>query len=152
MITKGLLISRVRSANEAFIDAYSQLSRRAGDHDGLPAFDPGNAAAESTLGRLYNIGRRELTERLREGKATGSRFAIRAQSIEAIRSALDAGRVRESHKHHSKPVLLTIATLGGPVIGLIGTRPGVQIPFARVASDGQVTNHAIPPVIAAHRH
>ncbi|KAB2854396.1 MAG: DUF2341 domain-containing protein, partial [Sphingopyxis terrae] len=149
MITKGLLISRVRSANEAFIDAYSQLSRRAGDHDGLPAFDPGNAAAESTLGRLYNIGRRELTERLREGKATGSRFAIRAQSIAAIRSALDAGRVRESQKLNSKLVLLTIAISGGPFIGLLGTVLGVMITFASVAAAGEVNINAIAPGIAA---
>ena len=149
MISKGLLISRVRQANDAFIDAYSQLSRRAGDHDGLPAFDPGNAAADSTLGRLYNIGRRELTERLKEGKATGSRFAIRSQSIAAIRSALDAGRVREGQKLNSKLVLLTIAISGGPFIGLLGTVLGVMITFAAVAAAGEVNINAIAPGIAA---
>lgn len=149
MITKGLLISRVRRANEAFLDSYSQLSRRAGDHDGLPAFDAGAAAADSTLGRLYNIGRRELTERLREGKATGSRFAIRAQSIAAIRSALDAGRVREGQKLNARLVLLTIAISGGPFIGLLGTVLGVMITFASVAAAGEVNINAIAPGIAA---
>src|SRR3546814_14098797 len=75
-----------------------QQSRRSGGHDGLPAFDPGAGAADSTLGRLYQIGRRELTERLAEGRASGSRFAIRAQSIAAIRPALDAGQGRASQK------------------------------------------------------
>src|SRR3546814_11074930 len=75
MITKGLLLSRVGSANDNFLDAYGQQSRRSGGHDGLPAFDPGAGAADSTLGRLYQIGRRELTERLAEGRASGPRFA-----------------------------------------------------------------------------
>src|SRR3546814_4753667 len=90
MITKGLLISRVRQANEAFLDAYNQISRRAGDHDGLPAFDPGSQAADATLGRLYAIGRRELTDRLKEGRASGSRFAIRAQRSEEHTSELQS--------------------------------------------------------------
>ncbi|OHT19406.1 DUF2341 domain-containing protein [Edaphosphingomonas haloaromaticamans] len=149
MISKGLLIGKVRSANEAFLEAYAGLSRRAGDHDGLPAFDPGSAAADSTLGRLYAIGRRELTERLKEGKATGSRFAIRAQSIAAIRSALDAGRVREGQKLNARLVLLTIAISGGPFIGLLGTVLGVMITFASVAAAGEVNINAIAPGIAA---
>ncbi|MDF0543751.1 DUF2341 domain-containing protein [Sphingobium sp. H39-3-25] len=149
MITKGLLIGRVRSANEAFLDAYNAQARRAGDHDGLPAFDPGATAADSTLGRLYNIGRRELTERLKEGRATGSRFAIRAQSIAAIRSALDAGRVREGQKLNARLVLLTIAISGGPFIGLLGTVLGVMITFASVAAAGEVNINAIAPGIAA---
>ena len=149
MITKGLLIGKVRRANEAFLEAYSGLSRRAGDHDGLPAFDPGATAADSTLGRLYNIGRRELTERLNEGKATGSRFAIRSQSIAAIRSALDAGKVREGQKLNARLVLLTIAISGGPFIGLLGTVLGVMITFASVAAAGEVNINAIAPGIAA---
>ncbi|ALR20907.1 DUF2341 domain-containing protein [Sphingobium baderi] len=149
MISKGLLIGRVRQANEAFLDAYRQISRRSGDHDGLPAFDPGATAADSTLGRLYNIGRRELTERLNEGKATGSRFALRGQSIAAIRSALDAGRVREGQKLNARLVLLTIAISGGPFIGLLGTVLGVMITFAAVAAVGEVNINAIAPGIAA---
>lgn len=149
MISKGLLIGKVRSANEAFLDAYNSQARRAGDHDGLPAFDPGATAADSTLGRLYNIGRRELTERLKEGRATGSRFAIRAQSIAAIRSALDAGRVREGQKLNARLVLLTIAISGGPFIGLLGTVLGVMITFASVAAAGEVNINAIAPGIAA---
>ena len=149
MISKGLLLSRVGAANEGFLDAYSQQSRRSGNHDGLPAFDPGAGAASSTLGRLYQIGRRELTDRLAEGRASGSRFAIRAQSIAAIRSALDAGQVRESQKLNKQMVLLTIAISGGPFIGLLGTVLGVMITFASVAAAGEVNINAIAPGIAA---
>lgn len=149
MITKGLLLSRVGAANEDFLDAYGQQARRSGDHDGLPAFDPGSGAASSTLGRLYQIGRRELTDRLSEGRSSGSRFAIRAQSIAAIRSALDAGQVRESQKLNKQMVLLTIAISGGPFIGLLGTVLGVMITFASVAAAGEVNINAIAPGIAA---
>lgn len=149
MIAKGLLIGKVRRGNDAFLDAYGQISRRAGDHDGLPAFDPGAAAADSTLGRLYAIGRRELTERLQEGRATGSRFALRGQSIAAIRSALDAGKVREGQKLNARLVLLTLAISGGPFIGLLGTVLGVMITFASVAAAGEVNINAIAPGIAA---
>ncbi|MEG3086719.1 DUF2341 domain-containing protein [Sphingomonas sp. PB4P5] len=149
MITKGLLLSKVGAANDDFLDAYGQQARRSGDHDGLPAFDPGTGAASSTLGRLYQIGRRELTDRLSEGRSSGSRFAIRAQSIAAIRSALDAGQVRESQKLNKQMVLLTIAISGGPFIGLLGTVLGVMITFASVAAAGEVNINAIAPGIAA---
>ena len=149
MISKGLLISRVRQANEAFLDAYGQISRRAGDHNGLPAFDAGPGAQGSTLARLYRIGNRELTERLQEGRASQSRFALRANSVAAIRSALDAGRVREGQKLHARLVLLTIAISGGPFIGLLGTVMGVMITFASVAMAGEVNISAIAPGMAA---
>jgi len=149
MISKGLLISRVRQANEAFLDAYGQISRRAGDHNGLPAFDAGPKAQASTLARLYRIGNRELTERLQEGRASQSRFALRANSVAAIRSALDAGRVREGQKLHARLVLLTIAISGGPFIGLLGTVMGVMITFASVAAAGEVNISAIAPGMAA---
>ncbi|MET0245876.1 MAG: DUF2341 domain-containing protein [Sphingomonas sp.] len=149
MISKGLLLSRVGSANDDFLDAYARQARRSGDHDGLPAFGPGAGAVHSTLGRLYQIGRRELTDRLSEGRASGSRFAIRAQSIAAIRSALDAGQVRESQRLNKQMVLLTIAISGGPFIGLLGTVLGVMITFASVAAAGEVNINAIAPGIAA---
>ncbi|ATQ44568.1 MotA/TolQ/ExbB proton channel family protein [Caulobacter mirabilis] len=149
MIAKGLLISRVRRANEAFLDGYGRVARTAGDHDGLPAFDPGPDADESSLARLYQIGRGELTDRLKEGRSSGSRFAIRAQSIAAIRSALDAGQVRESQRLNARMILLTIAISGGPFIGLLGTVLGVMITFAMVAAVGEVNINAIAPGIAA---
>ncbi|MFX5602856.1 MotA/TolQ/ExbB proton channel family protein, partial [Acinetobacter baumannii] len=86
----------------------------------------------STLGDLYQVGRRELSERLQEGRSTGSRFAIRAQSIAAIRSALDAEQVIQGQKLHDRMGLLTNSISGGPFIGLAGTVLGVMITFASV--------------------
>jgi len=148
MISKGLMLGRTRRANEAFLDAYRQSARASNGHDGLGDL-PASLNAHSPLARLYQIGRRELGLRLAEGRASGSRFAIRPQSIAAIRSALDAGQVRESQKLNKWMVLLTIAISGGPFIGLLGTVLGVMITFASVAAAGEVNINAIAPGIAA---
>jgi biopolymer transport protein ExbB len=149
LVSKVRLFSRIENANDNFLEAYGQQARRSGDHDGLPGFDPGPGASDSTLGHLYQIGRRELGERLKEGRASGSRYAIRAQSIAAIRSALDAEQVLVSQKLSDKLGLLTNAISGGPFIGLAGTVLGVMITFASVAAAGEVNINAIAPGIAA---
>ncbi|ATY34201.1 DUF2341 domain-containing protein [Sphingomonas psychrotolerans] len=149
MLSKHLLFSRIEKANETFLEAYRAQARRSGDHDGLPAFDPGPGSESSTLSQLYQLGRRELAERLKEGRATGSRFAIRAQSIAAIRSALDAEQVIENQKLSERMGLLTNSISGGPFIGLAGTVLGVMITFASVAAAGEVNINAIAPGIAA---
>ena len=149
MIAKHLLFSRIESANDRFLEAYRAQAKRAGDHSGLPAFDPGPGSEASTLGSLYQVGRRELAERLAEGRATGSRFAIRAQSIAAIRSALDAEQVLVGQKLQDRMGMLTNSISGGPFIGLAGTVLGVMITFASVAAAGEVNINAIAPGIAA---
>ena len=148
MISKGLMLGRTTRANEEFLDVYRQSARASNGHDGLGALPPA-LTEHSPLARLYQIGRQELGMRLAEGKASGSRFAIRPQSIAAIRSALDAGQVRESQKLNKWMVLLTIAISGGPFIGLLGTVLGVMITFASVAAAGEVNINAIAPGIAA---
>jgi biopolymer transport protein ExbB len=149
MISKHVLFGRIEKANNSFLEAYRGQAKRSGDHDGLPAFDPGPGAGESTLSHLYQTGRRELSERLAEGRATGSRFAIRPQSIAAIRSALDAEQVMVGQKLQERMGLLTNSISGGPFIGLAGTVLGVMITFASVAAAGEVNINAIAPGIAA---
>ncbi|MET4896578.1 DUF2341 domain-containing protein [Sphingomonadaceae bacterium jetA1] len=149
MIAKHLLFGRIEKANALFLDSYRAQAKRAGDHEGLPAFDPGAGSESSTLGQIYALGRRELAERLKEGRATGSRFAIRAQSIAAIRSALDAEQVLQNQKLQERMGFLTNSISGGPFIGLAGTVLGVMITFAAVAAAGEVNINAIAPGIAA---
>ncbi|CAH0348276.1 MAG: DUF2341 domain-containing protein [Sphingobium sp.] len=149
LVSKILLFGRIEKANEAFLDAYNRQPRRSGDHEGLPTFDPGADAAGSTLAELYQVGRRELAERLNEKLPTGSRFAIRAQSIAAIRSRLDATQIVQNQSLSERMGLLTNAISGGPFIGLAGTVLGVMITFAAVAAAGEVNINAIAPGIAA---
>jgi len=148
MLTKGMMLGRTTRANDDFLEVYQQSKRGTNGHEGLGDL-PEGLVQDSPLARLYQIGRRELALRLAEGKASASRFAIRAQSIAAIRSALDAGQVRESQKLNKWMVLLTIAISGGPFIGLLGTVLGVMITFASVAAAGEVNINAIAPGIAA---
>lgn len=149
MLSKHLMFGRIEKANAVFLDAYRAQAKRSGDHDGLPGFDPGPDSEGSSLARLYQLGRRELSERLKEGRATGSRFAIRAQSIAAIRSALDAEQVLANQQLQDRMGLLTNSISGGPFIGLAGTVLGVMITFASVAAAGEVNINAIAPGIAA---
>ncbi len=148
MISKFMMLSRVSSANDDFLDAYEKISDGSA-HDGLPDFNPGQGGVHGSLAHLYRIGQRELAKRLSEGRRSGSRFALRSQSIAAIRAALDAAQVRESQRLNKWMVLLTIAISGGPFLGLLGTVVGVMITFAAVAAAGDVNINAIAPGIAA---
>jgi biopolymer transport protein ExbB len=149
MISKGLFLSRTARANDDFFDAYERAGVGRSDHDGLADLPADLANGSSSLAHLYRIGQRELAKRLQETRSPTSRFAIRAQSIAAIRSALDAGQVRENQRLNKWMVLLTIAISGGPFLGLLGTVVGVMITFAAVAAAGDVNINAIAPGIAA---
>lgn len=149
MITKGVFLARTAAANDEFLESYEKASTGQSDHDGLADIPSNGKTAQSSLAHLYRIGQRELQRRIAEGRASGSRYAVRAQSIAAIRSALDAGQVRESQRLNKWMVLLTIAISGGPFLGLLGTVVGVMITFAAVAAAGDVNINAIAPGIAA---
>jgi len=151
MVSKGILLSRVTGANEQFLNAYQTAMTRHDGHDGLGDEALNKTGLDSTLGRLFHIGQRELATRLADGRqANGSRrHALAPQSVAAIRAALDAGHARESQKLNRLMVLLTIAISGGPFLGLLGTVVGVMITFAGVAAAGDVNINAIAPGIAA---
>jgi len=104
---------------------------------------------QSPLYRIYHIGVEELRHRMDKDKEAGSKKALSARSIQAIRASLDGGMVRETQRLNDKMVLLTIAISGGPFLGLLGTVVGVMITFAAVAQAGDVNVNAIAPGIAA---
>jgi biopolymer transport protein ExbB len=149
LVRKVRLVGRIENANEDFLAAYDTHTQRLGDHDGLPAFDPGAGAGESTLGELYAIGRNELAKRAKDGRAADGRFALRPQSIAAIRSALDAQQVVHGQKLRQGLGLLTNPIGGAVYVGLAGTVLGVMVTFAQVAAAGEVNIAAIAPGVAA---
>jgi len=100
----------------------------------------------SSLQRLYQAGLHELKKR-NTGQAGAK--ALSGASIDAVKAAIDADMVRESHQLNSQMVLLTIAISGGPFLGLLGTVVGVMITFAAIAAAGDVNVNAIAPGIAA---
>ncbi len=149
MVSKFMSITAVSSANDDFVDAYEKATIGGDHHSGLADLPPQYAGGGSSLAHLYRVAQRELNARITEGRKTGSRFAIRANSIASIRSALDATQIRETQRINKGMVLLTIAIAGGPFIGLLGTVLGVMITFAAVAAAGDVNINAIAPGIAA---
>jgi biopolymer transport protein ExbB len=177
MITKGVYLARVASANARFLVEFRKMS---GDPTALeratggstPEREAEEAAFEegtksqladafsrdeessgfglSTLWRLYHHGIRETMKRV-EGQAAGADRTreLSAQSIEAIRASLDAALTRMTQQLNKQMVWLTVAISGGPFLGLLGTVVGVMITFAAIAASGDVNINAIAPGTAA---
>jgi len=139
MVTKALLVRRIDRGNRGFITGF-----RASD-DVLGAAGT-QQHPHSPLARLYAAGCRELSRR-DVGKSEAP--PLSGASIDAVKAAVDADLVRESHKLNAQMVLLTIAISGGPFLGLLGTVVGVMITFAAIAAAGDVNVNAIAPGIAA---
>lgn len=143
MVAKAWFVSAVDRGNRLFLRRF----RDSGDDfvgiDGDPAF------ARSLLYRLYESGIHEMRKRLVGANAGAAAAGLGGASINAIKAAIDADMVRETHRLNANMVLLTIAISGGPFLGLLGTVVGVMITFAAIAAAGDVNVNAIAPGIAA---
>lgn len=138
MYEKSVYVGRADKANLKFMKAFREAK------DVLAVDTAG--VAHSQLARLYGAGLRELRKR-DVGQAGAP--PLSGASIDAVKAAVDADLIRESHTLNSKIVLLTIAISGGPFLGLLGTVVGVMITFAAIAAAGDVNVNAIAPGIAA---
>jgi biopolymer transport protein ExbB len=159
MINKISYLNRIGRANALFLEHFGEA---AVDLDGLLHLDEaeegvaglGDLVAKkdrktvrnSSLYRLFHRGMQEIRRRFSvEGRAR----TLSAQSIQAIRAALDSNFVRETQRLNQAMVVLTIAISGGPFLGLLGTVIGVMITFASIAATGDVNVNAIAPGISA---
>jgi len=165
MIVKAFFLSRVEKANVKFLKEFRRLSGDAtaldqpssdsdDDLDDAPSMaslaNDQNAYGASTLYRLYHHGVREVNKRITAQSVSAQRANIlNAQSIDAIRAAMDSTMTRLQQSMGSQMVLLTIAISGGPFLGLLGTVIGVMITFAAIALSGDVNVNAIAPGVAA---
>ena len=138
MYDKAVLVGRADKDNLKFLSNF----RNAKDVLTVGTTD----MKHSQLARLYNAGMRELNKR-DVGKPGAA--PLSGASLDAVKAAVDADLIRESHTLNSKIVLLTIAISGGPFLGLLGTVVGVMITFAAIAAAGDVNVNAIAPGIAA---
>src|SRR5262249_32595540 len=154
MVEKNGYLARQRKANDTFIEDFRHLQ------DDLTLLADGvagvvgakskansNVPRHSALYPIYQIGAEEIRRRFPED-ATGGSHVLSAESIAAIRAALDAGLVREIQALNRLMVILTIAISGGPFLGLLGTVIGVMITFAAIAMSGDVNINAIAPGVA----
>jgi len=166
MVLKAIFLSRVERANAKFLKDFRRLTDdpTALDKKGATSDDDVMVAAPSmadfgkdpdsygasTLYRLYHHGIFELNRRISGQTLSAQRARIlSSQSIDAIRSAMDSSMTRLQQTLSSQMVLLTIASSGGPFLGLLGTVIGVMITFAAIALSGDVNVNAIAPGTAA---
>lgn len=166
MVSKGLVIGRVRKDNARFQQAFARLS--AGevdtlDDDALDSEDESGGSPlltalsgrhehyeSSPIYRVYHAAVQEMYHRTaRAAGAQAAPLELSPQAVNAIRATMDSALVRETQKLNSQMVLLTIAISGGPFLGLLGTVVGVMITFASIAASGDVDVNAIAPGIAA---
>lgn len=166
MISKGLVINRVRKDNRAFDAHFAQLG--AGHMEDLDSeeseddreleesplmtalTDKHDHFQSSTLYRIYHAGVQEIHHRM--AKSVGARATattLSPQAIGAIKATMDSTMTREIQRLNGQMVLLTIAISGGPFLGLLGTVVGVMITFAAIAASGDVNVNSIAPGIAA---
>jgi len=166
MITKGVVLTKTRKQNGLFITAFEKLgveeitslNREDNDDDEEAMESPlmmsltgGHEKFQgSSIYRIYHAGIGEINHRL--PKAVGAdvpNYVMSSQTVEAIRSTMEAVMVRENQRLNSQMVLLTIAISGGPFLGMLGTVLGVMITFAAIAVQGEVNVNAIAPGVAA---
>lgn len=141
MVSKGLFVTGADADNRVFLERF-----RSAEEDLLHLTGDAGSHPRSPLYRLYLAGVRELAKR-KVGEA-GSQ-PLSGASLDAVKAAVDADMVRETHRLNAQMVLLTIAISGGPFLGLLGTVVGVMITFAAIAAAGDVNVNAIAPGIAA---
>ena len=141
MVAKAVFVTRADGDNQRFLDRF-----RAATDDLLQLAGDGGAHPRSPLFRLYQAGVRELAKR-QVGQPGAA--PLSGASLDAVKAAVDADMVRETHRLNAQMVLLTIAISGGPFLGLLGTVVGVMITFAAIAAAGDVNVNAIAPGIAA---
>jgi biopolymer transport protein ExbB len=157
MITKFFYLNAVEKGNAEFLKQWSEVSTD------LTGLDHSDAESMKSLGgriggklarlmrmsplfHVYHIGSNEIRQRISDPRYGR---VLSAQSIQAIRAALDGGYVRQGQAINGGLVFLTISIAGGPFIGLLGTVAGVMITFASIAATGEVNINAIAPGISA---
>jgi biopolymer transport protein ExbB len=140
MVSKTVLLGRTAKANLHFLKRF-----RDGGNAEMLKIDDAATLGQSSLYRLYRAGVRELEKR----DVGRNQAALSGASLDAVKAAVDADMVRETHRLNAQMVLLTIAISGGPFLGLLGTVVGVMITFAAIAAAGDVNVNAIAPGIAA---
>ncbi len=159
MFDKTRYLGKQSKANAQFLESFREVAADLtvldhGDADGTSSMGGRLTEADtqmirnSSLYRIYHVGAEEIRHRV-DSRGHGQATVLSAQSIAAIRSALDGAFVRESQRLNRMMVLLTIAISGGPFLGLLGTVVGVMITFAAIAASGDVNVNAIAPGIAA---
>lgn len=156
-VKKFLYLNSIQKGTEAFMKQWAHISSdlTALDHlDEQSVRSMGGKISprllkhikRSPLYHLYHIGCQEIGYRIKDKENHGG---LSARSMQAIRTSLDSGLVRENHRMNGGLIFLTISIAGGPYVGLLGTVVGVMITFAIISKTGEVEVASIAPGIAS---
>jgi biopolymer transport protein ExbB len=156
-VKKFLYLNSIQKGTEAFMKQWAHISSdlTALDHlDEQSVKSMGGKISprllkhikRSPLYHLYHIGCQEIGYRIKDKE---NHSGLSGRSMQAIRTSLDSGLVRENHRMNGGLIFLTISIAGGPYVGLLGTVVGVMITFAIISKTGEVEVASIAPGIAS---
>jgi len=156
-VKKMMYLSSIQKGTDFFIKQWGQVSTDLAALDHLDEESVKNMGGKpnprllrhvrrSPLYHLYQIGCKEIGYRIKD---KNGHSGLSTRSMQAIRTSLDSGLVREGHRLNDGLIYLTISIAGGPYIGLLGTVVGVMITFAIISKSGEVEVASIAPGIAS---
>jgi biopolymer transport protein ExbB len=151
IINKSFSLTKTERADKSFLDGFAErFSKEVVSSNSALAQDTAESK-HSAIFQIYAAGLKELRniQSMLVGQSKQTSFTLNAQSLEVIRSALDAELVAQANRLNERLVLVTIAVSGGPFLGLLGTVVGVMITFAAIAAAGDVNVNTIAPGVSA---
>ena len=154
---KFMYLNSIQKGTEAFMKQWAHISSDLTALDHLDEDSVKNMGGKanprllrhirrSPLYHLYHIGCQEVGYRIKDKEKHNG---LSARAMQAIRTSLDSGMVRENHRMNGGLIFLTISIAGGPYVGLLGTVVGVMITFAIISKTGEVEVASIAPGIAS---
>ena len=153
MITKFLMVRRVKRQNAEFLAAFQQ------HHDPLELWQSKEAAGDVPLAQLYRAGSREMLHHLTgnptqqdEHFTTDLEFAgkLKPSQMNPVDCAMEQSIGKNIGRMESQMGLLATAVSGAPFLGLLGTVWGVMDTFSGVASAaGAASMKTMAPGVSA---
>jgi biopolymer transport protein ExbB len=156
-VKKFMYLNSIQKGTEAFMKQWAHISSDLSALDHLDEESVKSMGGKTTprllrhirrspLYHLYHIGCQEVGYRIKD---KNHHSGLSARAMQAIRTSLDTGMVKESHHMNGGLIFLTISIAGGPYVGLLGTVVGVMITFAIISKTGEVEVASIAPGIAS---
>jgi biopolymer transport protein ExbB/TolQ len=153
MITKFLMVRRVRRQNAEFLEAFQK------HHDPLELWQSKEAAIDVPLADLYRAGSREMLHHLTGNPAKhDEQFTadlelngkLKPSQMNPIECAMEQSIGKNMGRMESQMGLLATAVSGAPFLGLLGTVWGVMDTFSGVASAaGAASMKTMAPGVSA---
>ncbi len=143
--SKAFTLAFISRGNRHFWKSFSD------SHDLRSIGDDENDYEQASLFRIYRAGGEELRKWIGEPEPDSNPGykPLPQKGLNAVKTALEEGYVRETQRLNTWLVILVMAISGGPFLGLLGTVWGVMNTFAAMAEAGEANIMAIAPGVAS---